>query len=370
MDIAVPTGVDAGEVLRIEMESGLSGPEVIALAATVIGEANQYIMERMGGLLTLTERGHARYRQGVGSAHVTPVSSEFAEPDGVRADQIGHMLPRLDYKDATAWSNKYLRRAPREDVVDDLLEIKEGWTNRCIIDLLTRALSDAEKRIGQAGYDVPWVIGDSGQNVPYIPPQRGLHVFDETVTHFLRTNAAISASNAATALETAAKKLAWQGHTGRKLALVSESNLAVYEGMNAKKFVRVIPGDVKLVQGGSDVLLVSEGTLEGVPGELFGLYLSSYGVVELRYHERIPANYFWMTKSYGVNHRQNGLAIRTEPGVGFGMKVDPQISRSIVPALEFVLFPATHGVGVNDRTNGVAAQIASGGADYESPTVT
>jgi hypothetical protein len=32
-----------------------------------------------------------------------------------------------------------------------------------------------------------------------------------------------------------------------------------------------------------------------------------------------------------------------------------------------VLFRATHGVGVNDRTNGVCAQIAAGSALYEDP---
>jgi hypothetical protein len=365
MDMAVPPGVDANEIMRFSMEEGMTPQEVIAVAATTIGEANEYVVNRFGGFFTLTERVYSRYRQG-GSSGLTPRAAEFSMPDGRRGEAVGHMLPRWDYTDATEWSRTYLERAYREDIRDDLEIIKERWINRLEIDIFTRMFSKAENLIGQAGYDVGWVIG-SGVNVPYIPPQRGSRQFDSNINHYIRINAALDATNASTTLEQMAQMLAWQGHTGRKVVLVSEANLDIFQNIDASRFVRMIPGNVNVIQGGTNPLMITEGNLEGIPGEIFGLFLSNHGTIELRYHERIPGGYFFMTKTYGVNNRENCLAIRTERGKGFGMIVDPQVSSSINPALDKVLFRATHGVGVNDRTNGVCAQIAAGSALYEDP---
>jgi hypothetical protein len=112
-----------------------------------------------------------------------------------------------------------------------------------------------------------------------------------------------------------------------------------------------------------------EGTLSGVPGQLFGMLLTTWGHVWLYHHERVPAGYMWLTKVYGVNSAMNGIAIRTESGKGFGLVVEPRVTPSLVPALESVFFYATHGVGVNDRTNGAVAQVAATGVDYENPPI-
>ena len=69
MDIAVPPGIDAGVLARLQMETGITGQEVIARAASVLGEANEYINTRWGGLFYITEQRSARYRQSDGSRH-------------------------------------------------------------------------------------------------------------------------------------------------------------------------------------------------------------------------------------------------------------------------------------------------------------
>ena len=366
LDHAIPPGVDAAEIMRFAMQDGMSPQEVIALAAATIGEANQYINQSWGGIYYITEMSYAMYRQG-GKSGMTPKASEFALPDGVRTERIGHMLPLTDYDDATEWSRRYLERAHRESLMFDLEVIKEKWINRNDFDILWRIFTDSENQIGSNGWDVGWVIGANTQNAPYIPPQRGATVWDETVNNYFRYNAAMAAASAATALEEMAKRLSKLGHSGQKLALVSENDLQYYTAMDSTKFVRIIPGGINVVQGGNNPLLTVSGTLEGVPGEVFGFWLSDYGQVELRYHERIPAGRLFMSKSHGVNARGNGLALRVEAGRGYGMVVEPQISRSLNPALDKVLFYATHGVGVNDRSNGVVAQIAVGSALYENP---
>lgn len=367
LDNALPTGVDGNEVLRQELQGELTIGELIALATNEIGQANEWFASTYGGIMSLTERSWSRYSAGTGVARTTPRLSEFAGVDSQRGAKAGHMLPLWDYRDATAWSEQWLKRSITEDIVDDLSEIKNGWINRLKVDVWTRALTNTEEPIGSSGYSVGWAIG-TGTNVNFIPQSRNGYDFTSSHTQYRTSNAALSASEAAAALEADAELLSHMGHTGRKIAFVSEADLATYTAMDAKKFVRIIPGEVTVVNGGSDAYARVTGELEGIPGELFGLYLSDYGTVELRYDERIPTGYYFMTKSYGNMVPQNGLAVRVESGRGFGMVVDPMMNTSINPRLEYVRFDATHGVGVMDRTNGIARMIASG-ASYSNPTI-
>jgi len=371
MDIAIPTGVDAGEVLRFSMASGATPQEVVQLAATVIGEVNQTIAARYGNLVVFTTSPYARYRQGGTARTMTPDKTEFAQADEVRSDQIGHMLPLKRYQDAVGWSKEYLENADRDLLSFDLQEIRDRWVNRVDYDFVKRVLSKTENSIGSAGYDVPWVNGSAG-NVPYIPTQWMGNVFDNTHTHFLRTNAAISSSNVITVLDSMNRHLSEHGHTGRKVALVSQADLAKYTGMASGKFAGLVPGEFRVTGGGASAAgsytSTALGEVQGIPGELFGYFNGDDGVVELRTHERIPTGYLWMGKSYGANNTENPVAIRTG-AKGFGLMVDPQVNRSLVPELEKILFNAQHGVGVNKRTNGVAAQIASGASTYDEPTI-
>jgi hypothetical protein len=365
MDIAVPTGVDATMLERWRMEQGLSGTELIALAASTIGDANEMIAARWGGITYRTEMMSAMYRLGDGTRNMTPKAVDFTLPPPTHSDRIGHMLPRNDYTDLTAWAQLWLRRAPLELVRFDLEEKRDAWINRVDYEVIARILSDTEEPVG-AGYSVGWAIG-SGDNVNFIPPQHGAYVFDSTHNHYIRDNNAISAARALIAVKNAAKELSHHGHTGRKVLLVSETDLSNYTGMTG--FVAFKPAEWVAVVGGSTAVNLATGEVQGVPGEILGYLSTDYGVVEIRYHERIPTTYFYMTKTYGVNNPRNGVAVREEPGIGFGLRVIPQIDRSLMPTIDSIKFEATHGIGVNDRTNGVVYQIASGGATFVNPTI-
>jgi|GEM_PF-3511476 len=369
MDIALPTGVDAATILNFEMREGMTPQEVIALAATTIGEVNQELEQQYGGLSMFTNSLYARYRQASGSRRMTPVRSEFNSPDPIRSDTIGHMLTITPYNDATAWSASYLREASMEQIRFDLHEIRDSWRDRVDYDVITRMFSSTENRVGQ-GYSPGWAIG-TGTNLDFIPPAWRGNSFTSSHTHYKRTNSAISSSNALTATKNAAKDLAHHGLTGDKVMMVSETDLDTYAGMTG--FIDVIPERVQVNAGNSDILRVF-GRTEGVPGEAIGFLNTKYGMVEIRYHERIPANYFWMGKSFGINDSRNPLAIRYNPNVGpndggFGMLVMPQVDRSLTPRLDYLKFDAEHGINVNNRLNGVVYQIESGGSSYENPTI-
>ncbi len=369
IDLALPTGVDAAAVLAFQMQEGLTGQEAIQLAATVIGEANQQLNADWGSLVYFTEMNYAMYRiDNNSSREQTRRAAEFSAPKGRRAETIGHMLPMWDYDDAVEWSRQYLERASRQKVTFDLEAVRDAWIDRVDYDIIRRMFVNTEDAIGSAGYSVGWAIG-TGTSVNYIPPEYRGNKFTSSHTHFKRVNAALSSTNALSTLETLAGELSHHGHLDRKIALVSASDLDTYFAMDATKFVTKMPVEFTLVGGASSVLVQQGQGVTGLPGEVFGYVNSKYGLIELRSHARVPTGYLGVFKSYGVNNSRNPVAVRIEPAKGFGLTVDPIISRSLSPALDHVEFHASHGVGVNDRTVGAVGYIASGASTYANPTI-
>lgn len=365
------TGWDSSEILRFQMIDGQTPQQAIALAETVVGEENTALAARYALVTTITQLPNAKMqRVGNSTRTMTPERTQFAPASLVRSDEIGHMLPLLPYTDAVGWSTDWLKRAMREMVRNDLDFIKERWRNRVEYGFWIRVLTNTENLIGTTGYDVGWAIG-TGTSVNFVPIQHGAFTFDSTHTHYLRLNGVMNAANAETALIAAALQLTHHGHTGRKIAFVSQADVTLYLTMTAANVVRLLSSGMQAVTGGSSTLITTTGTLEGVPGEPFMILLTPWGEIELRWHERIPTGYFWMTKSYGANSSMNGVALRVErgEGAGFGLRPNPQIDRSIQPRLESIQFEADHGWGINDRTNGVAYYIASGGTTYTNPTI-
>ncbi len=369
IDRAIGTGLDATEILKFQLQDGRTAEQVIGEAAAMIGDLNQQLLNQYGGLAYITERQYARYAQGESSRSETPVKSEFKRADGVRASMIGHMLPLNDYEDAVEWTPLYLRRAYGDDITADLQLITDRWRNRVDKDIITRALTNTENAIGSAGYDVGWAIG-TGLNVNYIPPQYGATVFGTSHTHYVvKDDASLDYDDLVEAMMANMRE---HGHMGNLSLLVAFADVAEYSAFtSAGLFVPLEPPNIQVVAGSASApVRIAQGATDGIPGDLFGYWKSPhYGVAEIRSHARIPTDYAFMTKSYGINNPRNGLAIRTEPGVGFGLMVTPQRTQSINPELDYIKFEATHGVGVNDRINGVAGYIANGAASWVNPTI-
>lgn len=369
IDWALPTGIDADEILKFQLRSGLSGAQVIGMAAGQIGAVNVDLVRQYGGILSMTEGQFAFARQGETSRSQTPLKAEFAIADAVRSDEIGGMLPIADYEDAVAWTPIYLRDARQSQIDADLQLIADRWRNRVEYDLLTRIFTNTENSIGDSGYDVPWAIG-TGTNVDYIPPQYSSYVFSSSHSHFNYHNDTTEGVDWATALEAAALDLRHHGLSGPLQAFFGDSDLD--EVIALTNFVELNPTNIQIIAGNSSApIYAATGELNGVPGELFGFYKSKkWGLIELYRWPRIPENYGFMTRSFGNNNPRNGLAVREHPVAGFGMRVDPQVTNSLMPELDFVLFKATHGVGVNNRLNGVAMYLAAGAAAWANPSIT
>lgn len=368
IDNALPSGVDGAYLMQFAMQEGMTPQEVITAAAVAIGEANEYIGQTYGGLITLTNRVWARRRQGTGARGMTPLSTEYADPLGEVGEKIGHMLFLNDYKDATAWSPEYLARAIREDVLDDIRIKRDNWINRVEFDIFTTMFRYTEVAVG-AGYSPPWARG-TGLNVNYIPPQWRSNTFTSAHTHFFSTDAAATAANTITMLETMAKSLAEHGHSGTKIAMVGDALADLLTASNDKRVALYIPAEFRLLAGNTNAPISTlAGQIEGVPGETICFVTTKGGLVQVKRHERIPEGYIWMGKSYGNLNNDNPLAIRLYPGKDFGLTVMPKRTDDFVVKLKSVVFEGTHGVNVGDPTAGAAAVIASGASAYTAPTI-
>jgi len=357
-------GIDFSRVLNFQNRQGLTGQQILQQAYAAIGGVNQALINKYGDLLYVTTADTVLYRTGETSRTKTPKKVEFTRGDSVRTNRTGHSLPLSDYEDVLDWGEIWLRDAKQSDIDDDLQLMTERWQNRVEDDVLSRMFTSTEYPQG-VGYDVGWAVG-SGVNVPYIPsPQSGV-TFDSTHTHY---KFATSASSAAvqTLIETLVGELRHHGHGGSLTALVSESDVSIYTGMS--KFVALQPAGFMIVPGnGSTAVQVAQGTVSGMPGELFGYVNTSKGIVELRYYNRIPSGYIFMSKSYGQNNPSNGLALRVHPDIPFGLMPRPIIDRTMTPVMEGIKLVATHGVGVNKRLNGVAGYFAASASAYVNPS--
>jgi len=363
--VGLPTGLDGSRIFAFQMRNRKTVGQVVAETAAAIGVVNQQINAKFGAFMYFTDSPYAYYQAGTGGGRrETPIKVEFSQAKGVRSAEGGHMLPLVDFEDALAWSQLYLRDARDAQLSSDVNLIVESWRNRVNGDFYRRILTDNENVIG-GGYDVPWAIG-TGVSVPYIPQQYGTYAHDDTHTHFLAT-ANTASSDYNTQLETAIEHLIHHGMMGPFTLLTSRADVLKYD--IAKKFVRLLPNGVQAVGGNSDSpVLVSQQDLTGAPGEVFGYFISNLGtVVILRNDPFIPTGYAWLGKSFGMNNPMNPVALRVHPDTAFGLRLDPKGNGSLTnPELEKILVMGTHGVGVNNRLGGVAMHW--GNASWTDPT--
>lgn len=363
-NLATYTGIDWSRIMANRSGDGLTVQQILTQVSAAVGGVNQALIQRYGDILYVTTSDSVMYRQGESTRSKTPKKVDFSAADPIRAGNTGHMLPLSDYEDALGWSDLWLRDARQADVDSDIQLITQRWQNRVEDDIWTRAMTNTENPYG-AGYDVGWAIGDSTY-VPFVPSSYSGVTFDTTHTHY-KYQAGTSSANVQTLLENMVKELRHHGHSDRLTALVSEADVDTYAGMT--KFVSLLPSGFAIVPGnGSAAVNIAQGTASGMPGEVFGYLNSSRGIVELRYFSRMPTGYVFMTKSYGNNNPQNGLALRLHRSVPFGLQPRPVLARTVPAEMDLLQLRATHGVGVNNRLNGVAGYFATGISAYANPS--
>lgn len=364
VDLAIPTGVDAGEIFKFQMRTKRTAEEVVRDAATAVGAANAQIAAQYGNLFIITEELYGFTRQGETSRSMTPRDTEYTDADAIRSDVLGSMLPLASYHDALGWTKKYLQNAVDMQLNADIQLLVERWINRFDYQLFTRMLTNTENAIGSAGWDVPWAIG-TGTNVNYIPPAYYGAPFSSSHTHFVVKDD--SSDDYDDLIEAMITELRHHGFAGRAVLWVNETDLATVSALT--NWTQLQPVEVQFVGGNTgSPIAFARGEYEGLPGTLAGYYRSQKGLIEVRYHPRIPQKYAWMTIPAGANSANAPFAIRVHPDIPFGMTADPELTNSINPKLKQVNFEAEFGLGVNNRLRGVAGYIDAGATVWVNPT--
>jgi hypothetical protein len=358
-------GLDSDRILSWANRNGLTPQEIVGILAGGVGDVNNYLVNTWSGYFFITTADHMKYRQGA-LASKTPVSTEFDTADPIRGAETGHMLPMKRFKDYLAWTHEYLQDAYRSQIETDVEQVAERWLNRFESDIVTRVLTDTENAEG-GGYDVGWAVG-TGDNVNFIPPAFAGQEFTSSHIHYNYADG-VNAAAAKVLIDLMLANMREHGFEGNLQLQVSTADVDVWAGMTG--FVEIAPPSQTIiaVPSGSEIRTIS-GNASGIPGELFGYYKSkTRGVVELRSFYRIPTKYAWLTKSFGQNNPQNGVALRVHPNQPFGLAPMPEIDRSLQPRIAGIRLDGQHGVGVNRRLNGVAGYFNTGASAYVNPTI-
>jgi hypothetical protein len=358
---ALPTGVDGTKIAEWQMRDGTNFGQFIALVGTAIGDFNQEMMRRWGGVLSITEMDHFEYPDG-GSVTEMPPITDIDRPDIVHGQTIGHMIELNAYGRALGGSWRFFRdaRAPQLRSTIQTFTRQAEW--RFEKGLLTRALTNTEFAIGSGGYNVPFVRGTGG-NVDFTPPAFGGEAFASSHDHFIFNN-----TGYAELLNAMAETLQEHGHTAPFDCTVSRADVASYAAED--DFIKMVAPTVQIIDRGSETTgprFFNTGTPMVAMGELFGGFQSDYGLINLYSSARIPTDYAWMYKSYGNNDPRNSLAVRVHPDQGFGLFIVVSASDETRYPINRLNVEFEFGVGVGeDRTNGVAGKQNS---SWTNPTI-
>ena len=353
VDIALPSGWDGAALAKFELQDGTSIEAVAQDVILAVAALNSELASNslMAQLTYQTTSRSVMYRDG-GSGNEMQTHTEFSLPVEERGAVEGHMAPRNKRDAGLAWSWDYLNDAIMEHLDADIAVAVEQVRNSYEKAVLTRFFTATHNTVETSGYDVGLADGNAS-TVVWAPPPYAGQSFLTTHTHLVE----YATANLATTFNPAAKHLYEHGHMPPYIALVSETDRATYTALSD-----FTPRRVDSMQYGAtqDLAIVEE--------PYIGVITTDYGAVLVRPLYRIPTAYLCMFKSYGANSPKNPLRWWYNPMFGPGAVALPGKAYRRFP-LEGMMLYAEYGfTGGQDRTNGIAIEIGSGGT-YSNPTI-
>ncbi len=360
---ALPTGVDGTRVAEWALRDGLTYGELINRVSLAVGAFNQEMANDWGWAFGLTEEVMMEYEQG-GSASEMPEITDIDDITTLSGTTIGHMIDFKHYGRAIGGSKFYFRDARSAVISATISTMVRQARERFEKLLLTRWMTNTENAIGTAGYDVPFVRGTGG-NVDYAPPAYDGEAFTTSHDHYLGVDSGSYGYDGV--LDQLAETLAEHGHVPPYTAMVSKTDIASYMALTG--FVEVVDPVVQMVDRAGATSGNQFFAMGQRPFGLLGYYQGQYGLVEVRFTNRVPTTYAGMTKSYGNLDTRNGLAVRVHPDVGFGAYILPETTLDDDYPIKKLDVVIEFGMGVGmDRTNGAAAYLVAGGV-WSNPTI-
>lgn len=361
---ALPTGWDATRITEWTTKDGITYGELANQLALALGDFNQEMVTDWGWLFSLTEELAMEYEQG-GSVTVLPVITDVDKPEAIHGTTIGHMINLHVFGQGIGGTRRYFRdsRSAKINAAIATLVRRGRW--RFETQLLTRWFTNTENLIGAAGYDVPFVRGTGGV-VDYAPPAFDGEAFTTAHDHYLGVDSS-GALTEADVLNQLAETLQEHGFVPPFTAMVSRADVAAYMALTG--FVEVVDPIISMIDRGGET---SGNQFYATGSRAFGLlgyFQGEYGLVEVRFTNRVPTLYAGMCKTFGNLAAQNPLAVRVHPDVGFGAYVVPETTPDDDYPVKQLDVEMEFGIGVGmDRANGAAAYYVSGGA-WANPTI-
>jgi hypothetical protein len=360
---ALPTGWDATRITEWRTRDGISYGELANQLALALGAFNQEMVTDWGWLFGITEEIAMEYEQG-GSVTEMPDITDVDKPEAIQGTTIGHMIDLKVYGQGVGGTRRYFRDARSAKINAAIATLVRRGRWRFEKKLLTRWFTNTENAIGSAGYDVPFVRGTGGV-VDYAPPAFDGEAFTTSHDHYLGVDSDTYGYDGV--LDQLAETLQEHGFNPPFTALVARADVASY--MALTNFVEVVDPVVQII----DRAGATSGNQFYTPGQrafgLLGYYQGEYGLVEVRFTNRVPTAYAGMCKSFGSLAASNPLAVRVHPDTGFGAYVVPETTPDDDYPVKQLDVEMEFGVGVGmDRTNGAAAYLSAAGT-WSNPTI-
>lgn len=363
LNLALPTGWDGTRIAQWTTRDGITYGELANQLALALGGFNQTMINDWGWLFGLTEELAIEYEQG-GDVTEAPDITDVDKPEAIQGGTIGHMLNLRVYGQGIGGTKRYFRdsRSAKINAAIAVLVRRLRW--RFEKRVLTRWFTNTENAIGSAGYDVPFVRGTGG-NVDYAPPAFDGEAFTTSHDHYIGLDS--GAKGFDEVFNELAETLQEHGYVPPFTAMTSRADVATI--MALTKFVEVVDPIVQVIDRGGETTgnqLYTAG--QRMFGHL-GYYQGEYGLVEVRFTNRVPTGYAGMVKSMGNLAADNPLAVRVHPDVGFGAYVVPETVPDDDYPVKQLDVEMEYGVGVGQyRAGGAAAYLVAGGV-WANPTI-
>jgi hypothetical protein len=339
------------------MRDGITYGELINTLALAVGDFNEQMAREWGWCFSLTEDLMVEYGQG-GSVTDVPEITDIDDLTVVHGQTIGHMIDFKHYGLAVGSSAFYLRDARSTQIEESVSDLIRSFRFSFEKKLLTRWFTNTENAIGAAGYDVPFVRG-AGGNVDFAPPAFDGEAFTTSHDHYLGVDD--TSLDPDDALNAMGETLAEHGHAAPYTALVAKADVTAYQALT--KFVQIVDPVISTIDRGGGSSGNEFFAVGSRPFGLLGYFQSDWGLIEVRFTNRVPTTFAGMMKSYGTLDRRNGLAVRVHPSIGFGAYLVSEMSMDNEYPIKTLGVINEYGIGVGrDRTNGVVSKLVAGGA--------
>jgi hypothetical protein len=355
--IRMPGTWDLTYLRQWQTKNGVTFDQIVQqIGAALVTFNSDLTQSYIGQFVMSTIENTAEYDIG-GETGDLPKVSEYGKPDPVHGQSTGHMLPLADYGGALGWTYMAMRRMQSGKIDRDVRRLIERSWNTWERAIMRRMFKSTYDLVGSTGRSVPWC--DAGvADATYIPPTVNGKTFDATHSHFL-----IPADKdaAAAAMST---HLLEHGYVPPFDLLVSDADKAIWAAATGfrKPYREFLPANAVDLNipgiGGQPRAVVDENLY-------MGILETDDGWFNIKPSPRIPTGYCGAFPLAGFDSPDAPLAVRYEDGYPLGLALVGEIRD--FPLQEAVAY-LTFGVGVNDRTAGVVAQIGGIGA-YADPTI-